>query len=323
MIIHGNKKISEIVYARKASEGGGAVRLTNIIRGAQVVFGGIVSTVGNWLEKATKAAILAAFGQTDGMAVIKATNAYLNALAATDKTKASALAGFINEDPMLVCSLGLVVPEVTMPIYGLNGDGKAYMNLNVVLNQDDVVSVFTKPTTGNTAEFIFGSRESIGSRMYYYIYCNGNNKNISYCYNDSKIYEITTDVDIIRNMKMDKGKCYSNGNLVATLHQSTFTTTSVAYLFTAYTNGKVHSMRYKGVIGNCIIEGKRFMLPWTLKEARAADKCYPQVAKPAGTVGMIDIEHDIFYHNENMSGSFTKKTINPDGTPWTPLNQTP
>ena len=116
MIAHGNKQISEIVYARKASEGGGAVRLTNIIRGAQVVFGGIASTVGNWLEKATKAAILAAFGVVDGKAVIKATNAYLNALAATDQTKASALAGFINEDPMLVCSLGLQPQGVTMPI---------------------------------------------------------------------------------------------------------------------------------------------------------------------------------------------------------------
>ena len=100
MITHGNKQISEIVYARKASEGGGAVRLTNIIRGAQVVFGGLKPSFA-WLTKATRAAILAAFGQTDGYAVIGATNAYLNALAATDPTKATALAGFINEEPVI------------------------------------------------------------------------------------------------------------------------------------------------------------------------------------------------------------------------------
>lgn len=41
MIAHGRKQISEMVYARKASEGGGAVRLQNMIRGAQVVFGGL------------------------------------------------------------------------------------------------------------------------------------------------------------------------------------------------------------------------------------------------------------------------------------------
>ena len=100
MIIHGNKQISEILYARKASEGGGAVRLTNIIRGAQVVFGGLEPKMFGWLTKAAGKAILAAFGQTDGKAVIKATNAYLNALAATDPTKASALAGFINQHPL-------------------------------------------------------------------------------------------------------------------------------------------------------------------------------------------------------------------------------
>ena len=108
MITHGNKQISEIVYARKASEGGGAVRLTNIIRGAQVVFGGLQPSFA-WLEKATKAAILAAFGQDDGYAVLGATNAYLNALAATDPTKASALAGWLNtyavEDARIVISL--------------------------------------------------------------------------------------------------------------------------------------------------------------------------------------------------------------------------
>lgn len=115
MITHGKKQISEIVYARKASDGGGAVRLTNIIRGAQVVFGGKVP-FNVWLTDATTTAILAAFGQDDGYAVLGATNAYLNALAATDKTKASALAGFINEDPMLVCSLGLQPQGVNMPI---------------------------------------------------------------------------------------------------------------------------------------------------------------------------------------------------------------
>jgi len=50
-----------------------------------------------WLTKATVAAILAAFGQDDGRQVIKATNAYLNQLAASDRDKATALAGFINE----------------------------------------------------------------------------------------------------------------------------------------------------------------------------------------------------------------------------------
>ena len=96
MIIHGRKQISEIVYARKASDGGGAIRLSNIFRGPQVVFGNLAPNVGSWLNGATMQAILGAFGVLDGKAVINATNAYLNQLAATDPTKASALADLLN-----------------------------------------------------------------------------------------------------------------------------------------------------------------------------------------------------------------------------------
>jgi len=131
MIIHGNKQISGIIYSRKASDGGGAVALTNIIRGPQVVFGGLEPSGRDWLWAATKAAIVGAFGQRDGKAVINATNAYLNQLAASDMDKATALAGFINEDPMMVCSLGLSVEGVTMPIRWLVGSvSVADMNLN-------------------------------------------------------------------------------------------------------------------------------------------------------------------------------------------------
>ena len=52
-----------------------------------------------WLTIVTKQAILGAFGQTDGMAVINATNAYLTGIAASGqagKDKATALADYIN-----------------------------------------------------------------------------------------------------------------------------------------------------------------------------------------------------------------------------------
>ena len=88
-----------------------------------------------WLSHAAKQAILGAFGD-DGWAVIKATNAYLNGIAASDRDKATALAGFINEDPMMVCSLGLE-PELTtlpsMPIRLMDNNGTAYINTGVAL----------------------------------------------------------------------------------------------------------------------------------------------------------------------------------------------
>ena len=57
-----------------------------------------------WLKWQTRQAIMDAFG-VDGPAVIAATNEYLNGIAASDKAKATALASYINEDPMMVCSL--------------------------------------------------------------------------------------------------------------------------------------------------------------------------------------------------------------------------
>ena len=138
MIIHGNKQISGIIYSRKASDGGGAVALTNIIRGPQVVFGGLKPGPfpRGWLSAATTAAILAAFGQTDGKAVIKATNAYLNQLAASDRDKATALAGFINEDPMMVCNI-VETPKVRW----VGSDGLAWVISNLKLQANDIVEV--------------------------------------------------------------------------------------------------------------------------------------------------------------------------------------
>ena len=82
-----------------------------------------------WLLKdAAIRAIVGAFGQRDGLAVINATDAYLNQLAASDRDKATALAGFINEDPMMVCSLGLQPQGVTMPIRWLKGGNGVLLN---------------------------------------------------------------------------------------------------------------------------------------------------------------------------------------------------
>ena len=105
----------------------GNMRITAAAIGGQWVMGG------NWLEHATQQAIIAAFGAEEGIQVISLTNDYLNAIAATDKERAQQLAMFINEDPMLICSLvetskerWLTIPQgkndgycngVTLPYY--------------------------------------------------------------------------------------------------------------------------------------------------------------------------------------------------------------
>ena len=52
-----------------------------------------------WLFGATKQAIMDAFG-VDGAAVIRATNDYLNGIAASDRSKAQQIADFLNQHPL-------------------------------------------------------------------------------------------------------------------------------------------------------------------------------------------------------------------------------
>ena len=106
------------------------MRITAACLGGQWVIGG------KWLKTATQQAILAAFGE-EGTQVIKATNDYLNAIALTDTARAQQLADFINEDPLLVCSL-----VETSKTRWLVGDGKAYVDSDVDLSITELPSVY-------------------------------------------------------------------------------------------------------------------------------------------------------------------------------------
>ena len=92
-----------------------------------------------WLMTATAQAILAAFGAEEGMVVILRTNDYLNAIAATDHARALLLAGFINEDPMLVCSL-----VETSKTRWLVGDGVAYIDTDIAPSANCIFEVSMK-----------------------------------------------------------------------------------------------------------------------------------------------------------------------------------
>ena len=84
-------------YLPAASHGN--MRITAACLGGQWVIDN------RYMTPATQQAIIAAFGAEEGIAVIHRTNDYLNALALTDPQRAQQLAMFINEDPLLVCSL--------------------------------------------------------------------------------------------------------------------------------------------------------------------------------------------------------------------------
>ena len=321
MITHGNKQISEIVYARKASEGGGAVRLTNIIRGAQVVFGGLKPSFA-WLEKATKAAILAAFGQTDGKAVIKATNAYLNALAATDKSKASALAGFINEDPMLVCSLGLQPQGVQMPIRWVKTDGSSYIDTGWVANGGMHAYIGFTMKSGN--KLYFGSHNTSEQ---------GSTNN----YNRNQFDAGTGNIITFNVLNMGGGNAVANkinfgadnncelssvtvGNQPFIVINGTRSNiTGIRETLAPLNNVRLFYYYWEGVTKSSSGTGFSYCKMFD-KDEVAVREMYPFIRQ--GENGMLDTLTGTFYPNANTSGSFTIAYTLPDGTPWTPINQT-
>ena len=117
-------------YLTAASHGN--MRITAACLGGQWVMGG-------WLNPATQQAIIAAFGAEEGIAVISRTNDYLNTLALTDQTRALLLAGFINEDPLLVTSL-----VETSKTRWLVGDGVAYVDTGIAPSANCIFEVSMK-----------------------------------------------------------------------------------------------------------------------------------------------------------------------------------
>lgn len=321
MIIHGNKQISERWYARKSSEGGGAVAISNIIRGAQVVFGGLKPSLSWQLKPATRAAILAAFGQTDGKAVIKATNAYLNAIAATDPTKATALAGFINEDPMLVCSLGLQPQGVQMPIRGLITDGSAWIDTGWVANGGMKAKIGAKILVNKSYYFGSHNTPSQGVTNDY----NRNQFNIPNIGTNNARFNVLGSIgnDIANKIEWSMynniecssiqgdGHLEVNGTTIQFTFNGTLAPLNTVVLFYYY---------YAPNQNVCDGDGCSFIELWD-KDSNKVREMYPFIRN--GVLGMIDTITLTFYQNANTSGSFTIEYTLPDGTPWTPLNQTP
>lgn len=291
MIIHGNKQISEIVYARKASEGGGAVRLTNIIHGAQVVF--------SWLKYATTTAILAAFGQTDGKAVIKATNAYLNALAETNTNKASALAGFINEDPMLVCSLGLQPQGVQMPIRKIRCNGSQYIDTGLRMNPDGQWKIKYTLGTYSNYPMLFGTQWDDATG--FAVEQNGDSSSMIQISYWTKSQSFSGDIELVLGWQGGSwnGTAFSTG-------KSKQTSGKTIWL------GGVRGgySKWRGLIESLEYNEGQGTLNWFVPY------------QDGEVVKWIDLLSGTKYPNLG-SGVFEIVYRLPDGTPWTPLNQTP
>ena len=115
-----------------------------------------------WLMTATQQAILAAFGAEEGKVVISKTNDYLNAIALTDTARAQQLADFIQEDPLLVCSL----VETSKTRWLKKEVKEDYFDLGVILHGESTgvrVGYKLEATYLGQDVSIFGARAGYGN----------------------------------------------------------------------------------------------------------------------------------------------------------------
>jgi len=284
--------------------GFGRYRITAASLGSNLMFGSL------WLNYAAQQAIMDAFG-VDGPAVIAATNEYLNGIAASDKAKATALAALINEDPMMVCSLGLSVEGVTMPERSLKGDGTAY--INTLYNPNDQTIVESKIRYSgwhNHYDKQFGVDKG-GASIYIYSQINSNGGVIRYVFGpNSTTYgkEVNANDGQFHTIRLKRASVVYDGTIYTFASCADFTMTAPMFIYGCNNQNSNVQQSSSYVVYFRMYEGdvaKREMLPMRLGKAWSADKVSTGVAQAKDTLGMIDLVTGIFYPNAASSGAFT------------------
>ena len=242
-----------------------------------------------------------AFG-VDGTAVIAATNEYLNGIAASDRAKATALAGFINEDPMMVCSLGLEPQGVTMPWRWLQGDGVAYIDLGVNSTATTKATFqFMRAADENTNGLCFGGDWGIDFSLR--PHPNGNFR--WYFTGGNSIQSINTTPGVGYEVIAENGKLTVDGSAQTGSLSSSYG--RALYLFgpAGYRTKSAFGRYDLEVDANTRLE----LVPYKLKENGVVVNCMLDLQK----VGVAGAR--LFYKNANSSGSFTIPDISYTPTP--------
>ena len=287
--------------------GFGRYRITAASLGSLDLFG----TVSGWLSKQARQAIMAAFGATDGKAVIRATNEYLNGIAASDLAKATALAANFN------VWIPLYVPEDKDIMYSfvptlgytrwLKSTGTQYINTAWYLpdgGDNYQLSIHFRNYSTFSEQWIAlcgVDRGSSGEKQYYMIQLPQTNAlRVTWVNGDAGSYtpvgaDIAFDSDHVADMDYRGGVayCYLDGELKGTQSNTINNRgTLPAFLFSKTTNGTASSKRAKVMIAH-------FKIGTNNEWGR---EMYPFIRNNVN--GMIDVINDVFYPNLG-SGSFT------------------
>jgi hypothetical protein len=278
--------------------GFGRYRITAASLGRDVMFAG-------WLSGRAWKAIMDAFG-VDGTAVIAATNEYLNGIAASDKAKATALAGFINEDPMMVCSLGIQPQGVTMPFIGLKGDGAAYIDTNIVISAQDEIEIVVNYVYEDYIRYIFGAGDdSYGVGLT----ALATTPNLFTYFGGATITNTPIQRGIIKCiMNANSIKCYNNGSLI---RDENITPVS----FTA------RAIRFFGLKRNSAFDNDYHYKQSICSIAISRNGNYTHFFGPrkiGNNCGFYDFVKEGMIYKTSTNGTLSIEKAYPDGTPWTP-----
>jgi hypothetical protein len=263
-----------------------------------------------WLNGVTQRAIMDAFG-VDGTAVIRATNEYLNGIAASDKAKATALAGFINEDPMMVCSLGLEPQGVTMPIRTLRSSGSQYMDSGYVFEHAyDNAAIEMQVGQLNTSASCWCGCEMGGSR-HYFIFQQNNNVNLWHMGNNGVAITASTTDGVPHIWKIDSqsgtAKVYKDGVEKLSRSVSNVSCTNTFGLFCDHT--PTYNQFATIRLGYAKIWDGGTLQKWFVPFLNGSN------------LEMIDLVASMASGTKTYAartGTFVENIVNPDGIPWTP-----
>jgi hypothetical protein len=264
----------------------------------------------DWLMPATRQAIMDAFG-VDGPAVIRATNEYLNGIAAqgqAGKAKATALAGFINEDPMMVCSLGLEPTLTTlsgMPVrFALNpqtSSSTAYINLNVALDHSKTIIIKAVTQDGYTGS-VFGVRYPATANDRVYI----NAKTFSYGENNTNVN--VTGVLNFNISVVNRTSSWTCNGVQGNPQTANFSYNDWSPYLLGIHNANGLQGGYGNKIGTFILQNGDYDI-WLVP------------FNNGGTIEMLDINASVAAGSKVYAtrvGNLTSDFALPDGTPWTP-----
>lgn len=264
--------------------------------------GAIGEVAFNWLSAEARAEIISAFGLEDGTRVIDATNEYLNNMAVDNIEKAMTITGFINEDPMMVCSLGLQPQGITMPIRWLVSDGTSWIDTGIKNIDKDY-----------TAKFKYKGPFSVGTRIdntwqTYRSYRIGSTTPTS-ARADWPIGNTTQNLSwseaLLYDMEVSKGLLKVNGAII----YSGSVSSAVCPDYTYY----VFAMNNFGSMAGCY-EGQHFANHELIYKGTSVQNLVPFVSQTRD--GMIDLVNMEFHPNQG-TGHFTVAYTR-NGQPWTP-----